>query len=259
MRARQAEWRTENGMTVEAVAEGQTRIELAATFRIAAKLGWHESVANHFSASVSDDGATFLMNPRWRMFDLVTAGELLLLDANDETIMDGENPPDPTAWCIHGSIHAAVPSARVLMHCHPPYATALAGLEDPTIQPIDQNTARFFDRVAYDLEFGGIADDVEEGRRLATVMQGHSVMMMGNHGVMVSAPTVAHAFEEMYYLERACRTMVLAYATGRPLAIIDDELAAKVSKAWLNFAGMGDAHLAQQMDILDRDDPSYRQ
>src|ERR1700721_2135271 len=44
-----------------------------------------------------------------------------------------------------------------------------------------------------------------------------AVLMMGNHGVLVVGGTVAEAFDLLYSLERACRTLVLAYSTGRPL------------------------------------------
>lgn len=44
------------------------RVEPAAALRLAAKFGWHESVANHFSAAVSGDGKQLLLNPRWQHF-----------------------------------------------------------------------------------------------------------------------------------------------------------------------------------------------
>lgn len=238
--------------------EERIRIELAAAFRLAVHEGWHESVANHFSAAVSDDGRTFLMNPRWKHFGEIRASKLLLLDADDASVMDGPDAPDPSAWAIHGQIHAATPRARVLLHLHPPYATAIASLADPTILPIDQNTARFFGEVAYDLEFGGIADDTDEGRRLAGVLGDKSVLMMGNHGVTTVGRTVAEAFESMYYLERACQNLVLAYSTGQPLRLLDDELATKVATGWKRFSGLGDAHFAQRMAQLDRTEPDYR-
>ncbi|MCP4223168.1 MAG: hypothetical protein GY773_07505, partial [Actinomycetia bacterium] len=136
--------------------------------------------------------------------------------------------------------------------------TALAGLADPTIYPIDQNTARFHDRVAYDLNFGGMADDAAEAQRLGGVMADKPILLMGNHGVAVAAPTVAEAFEDLYYFERACKTMILAYATQQPLSILTDEIARKVTTSWEAFNGMGPAHLRQQMELLDRDDPPYR-
>ncbi len=236
------------------------RLELAACFRIFAELGWHESVANHFSAAIDDSGHRFLMNPRWRHFSLVRASELLELDARDdaEEVLARPDAPDVSAWCIHGAIHANVPTARVLLHLHPPYTTAIASLEDPTIHPIDQNTAQFFGEVAYDREFGGLGDSMAEGRRLAEVLGDRRVLMMGNHGVLVAGQTVAEAFESMYYVETACRNLALAYGTGQPLSILPDELAAKVAKATKNFAGMAPAHLEQRMELLDRVDSSYR-
>ena len=109
--------------------EWQLRVDLAAAFRLAVHFDWHESVANHFSAAVSDDGKTFLLNPKWKHFGSVKASELLCLHADDKDIMNQPDAPEPSAWCIHGAIHAAVPHARVLLHCHPPYATALACLK----------------------------------------------------------------------------------------------------------------------------------
>ena len=85
-----------------------------------------------------------------------------------------------------------------------------------------------------------------------------SVLMMGNHGVTVAGPTVAEAFESMYYLERACQTLVLAYGTGRPLNVLDDDMAATVAKGWKAFTAMGPAHFAQRMADLDRHEPDYR-
>ena len=169
--------------------EWQLRVDLAAAFRLAVHFDWHESVANHFSAAVSDDGKTFLLNPKWKHFGSVKASELLCLHADDKDIMNQPDAPEPSAWCIHGAIHAAVPHARVLLHCHPPYATALACLKDPSIKAIDQNTARFHNRVAVDLNFGGIADDEDEGRRIAASLGNYSIMMMGNHGVSVVGET----------------------------------------------------------------------
>ena len=82
--------------------------------------------------------------------------------------------------------------------------------------------------------------------------------MMGNHGVAVGGATIAEAFETLYYLERACQTLVLAYSTGQPLSVLSDDMAAKVAKGWKQFSGMGQAHLDQWMEVLDKEDPSYR-
>lgn len=238
--------------------EWKLRVDLAAAFRLAVHFDWHESVANHFSAAISSDGKTFLLNPRWQHFSTIRASDLLLLHADDSEVMDRENAPDPSAWCIHGAIHAQVPHAKVLLHCHPPYATALSGLKDPSLKPIDQNTARFYNRIAVDLEFGGIADDTAEGQRIASAFGNHSIMMMGNHGVSVAAATVAEAFDQLYFFERAARTMVLAYSTGQPLNELSPEIAEKTASGWEQYDDMGIAHFEALKAMLDESDASYK-
>src|SRR5215470_16206549 len=96
--------------------EREGRRDLAAAFRWAARLGYQEAVANHFSLAVSDDGTRFLMNPNGRAFSRVKASELLLLDANTQEVLSGEGPADPTAWYIHSRIHAGLRHARCILH-----------------------------------------------------------------------------------------------------------------------------------------------
>jgi ribulose-5-phosphate 4-epimerase/fuculose-1-phosphate aldolase len=89
-------------------------------------------------------------------------------------------------------------------------------------------------------------------------MVGNSVMMMDNHGVTVVGETVAHAFEELYYLERACRNVVLALSTGRPPRVMGDALASSIAERWTRFTDQGVAHFVEQKALLDRHDPGYR-
>ena len=237
--------------------EWQLRVDLAAAFRLAVDFGWHEAIANHFSLAVSPDGKKFLMNPRWMHFSRIRASDLQLLDAADPETMNRPDAPDPSAWCIHGNMHANLPQARCLLHVHSPYATAIACLADPEIKPIDQNTARFYNRVTVDLGFGGIADDQAEGERLVCALGNGNRMMMGNHGVLIAAETVAQAFDDLYYLERACQTLVLAYSTGQKLNVMPAELAEKTARGWENYKDSAFVHFAEMKRILDAKDPSY--
>lgn len=241
----------------QAQAEWSLRINLAAAFRLAVQFDWHEAVANHFSLAVSPDGRKFLMNPRWRHFSRIRASDLLLLDADDDSIMHTEDAPDTTAWCIHGRLHRALPQARCILHLHTPYATAIATLADPEIKPIDQTTARYFNRVAYDMHYGGIADSTAEGDRLAAALGNHSTMMMGQHGILVVGDTVADAFDRLYYLERACKTLVLAYSTCQPLNVMSNDLAEATARAWEADTEQPLAHFDELKRGLDASDPSY--
>lgn len=218
------------------------RQDLAAAFRICHQMGWSESVGNHFSAAVSEDGARFLLNPRWKHFATIRPEDLLLLDSGDETVLDGPDAPDASAWCVHGTLHRKKPEAKVILHCHSPYATALSCLADPTVVPIDNNTARFYGRTAYDLDFGGIADAEEEGERLADSLGDKSVLVMGNHGVTVVGETVADAYEDLYFFEKAAQTLILARSSGENLSVLSDAVAQNTADGWRAYRGMAARH-----------------
>jgi ribulose-5-phosphate 4-epimerase/fuculose-1-phosphate aldolase len=221
--------------------ETALRRDLTDAFRICHRLGWSESVGNHFSAAVSPDGQQFLLNRKWQHFDTIRLDDLLLLDSRETGTPEGV---DASAWCVHGTLHRRLPEARVVLHVHTPYATALACLADPTMVPIDNNTARFYGRTAYDLSFGGISDATEEGERLAEALGGKSILVMGNHGVSVVGDTVADAFEDLYFFEKAAQTLILARSSGQPLAVLSDAVAQNTADGWRAYRGMAQEHFA---------------
>lgn len=235
----------------------EARIDLAAAFRWVARLNMHEGIANHFSVVVNDDGSQFLVNPKHRHFSRIRACDLLLLDADDPTTMDRPDAPDPTAWCIHGAMHRRNPNIRCLLHLHPKYATALASLKDASMPAIDQNTARFYGRITFDDGFSGMGLG-DEAERLATTLGNKPVLLMGNHGVMVTGPSVARALDELYYFERACETLITALSSGRTLNILADDVARRTCHEWLDYPDLGDSHLREIRAILDEEEPDYR-
>lgn len=238
-------------------AEWELRAELAAAFRLADRFGWTESVGNHFSAVVPGGGSTFLMNPFWMHFSEIRASDLMRLDWTETDRMDKPDPPDLSGWCIHSRIHAMNAAARVVLHVHTPFATTLACLQDPVLKPVDQLTARFVDRVAYDVDFDDVPISTQEGDRLAAKIGSKSILVMGNHGVTACGPTVADAFEELYLFERACRTLVLAYGTRQPLKVLPHDVARRVARGWDGCSEMGRFHFAQLRLGLDRTQPDY--
>ena len=235
----------------------QERVDLACAFRWTARLNMHEGIANHFSLSVSDDGSQFLVNPNGRHFSRIRASDLLLLNANDPDTMNRPDAPERTAWAIHGAIHRNVPHARCVLHIHSRYATVLASLQDSSMPPIDQNTMRFYGRIAIDEGFGGMGLG-DEAERLSTCIGDKPVLVMGNHGVLFVGDTVAEAFDLMYYFERACRTLITAYMTGRELRIVSDAVARETARQWQEYCDAPAMHLNELKAILDREEPDYR-
>ncbi len=235
------------------------RAALAAAFRWAARYGWHEATANHFSLAVAGAGARFLVNPP-KHFSRIRASDLLLLDADDPSGADGPGAPDPTAWGLHGALRRTCPQARCALHAHPKYATVLAGLADSRPPPIDQNSAAFFNRVIVDDGYTGMAFE-DEGARIARLFQNSPqarVMIMGNHGVLVIGDSVAEAFDRFYYFERAAETVVTAYMTGQPLRRMPDAVAEKTAQDWERYPTDAAAlHFAELRAILDAEGSDY--
>ena len=234
------------------------RVDLAAALRWAARLNLHEAVANHFSLAVNEAGTRFLVNPNRRHFSRVRASDLLEIDATDPAALDRPDAPDATAWGLHGALHRRVPHARCAMHVHSPFATVLACLDDPRLPPLDQNACMFYGRQAIDTQYGGLALE-EEGARCAELLSDPSlsVLVMGNHGVMVIGETVAQAFDRLYYFERAAETYIRALQTGRPLRILSEAVAAKTAAELESEPAGGAAHLAELKAILDAEGSDY--
>ncbi|MFV0460544.1 MAG: class II aldolase/adducin family protein [Actinomycetales bacterium] len=236
---------------------GELRRRLAAAFRWAARLDLHEAVANHFSVATDASGRWFLMNPVGAHFSRVRASTLALVDSAAETA-----PPhvDPTAWFLHGQIHRLAPSARVIMHTHMPYATTLACLRDYEFSMLDQNACRFHGRIGYDRSYAGMALDEGEGERVAKMLaDGSQVLFLGNHGVVVVGDTIAETFDRLYYLEKACQVQVLALSTGRDLSIVPEDVAALAAEQWAEYPDVADNHFTALLEILDEEEPAYRE
>ncbi|WP_428927416.1 class II aldolase and adducin N-terminal domain-containing protein [Marinibacterium sp. SX1] len=236
----------------------QERVDLAAAFQWTVRLDMHEAVANHFSLAVNEDGTKFLMNPNQMHFARITASSLLEIDANDPSTMEGPNAPDPTAWGLHGTLHRLCPHARCAMHVHSIHATVLASLADSRLLPIDQNSAMFFNRQAIDENYGGLAFE-EEAKRCAELLSDpkKTVLIMGNHGIMVIGQTVAETFNRMYYFERAAETYIRALQTGQPLRVLSDEVAEKTAAEIETYPQQADRHLAEVKLLLDAEGSNY--
>ena len=204
------------------------RADLALALRAAAHHGLGEGVCNHFSVELPDHSGRFLLNPRGLLWSEVRPDDVVLVDGHGERLA-GQRQVEPTAMFIHAAVHRIAAKACVL-HTHMPFATALTLTAERGLDTtLSQNAMRFHGRIAIDAHYNGLALDASEGERIARAMAGADVAFLGNHGVIVCGERVDHAYDDLYYLERACMHQVLAQQTGRPLAPVAPELAALVS------------------------------
>jgi ribulose-5-phosphate 4-epimerase/fuculose-1-phosphate aldolase len=229
---------------------------LTAALRAAARFGLNEGVCNHFSFELAPE--RYLINPQGLHWSELTARDMLLIDG-DGHVLDGRHPLEPTAFFIHSWIHRLNPQAKAVLHTHMPYATALTLVDGGRLAWCNQNALRFWNRVAYDDSYRGLALDADEGRRIASQLEGKDVMFMASHGVTVVAPTLAWAFDDLYYLERACLHQALAcsLAGAAPLRRVPDAICAEVARQVAGERQQSDLFFASIKRMLDRDEPGW--
>jgi ribulose-5-phosphate 4-epimerase/fuculose-1-phosphate aldolase len=133
-------------------------------------------------------------------------------------------------------------------------------VEGPPLAWAGQTALKFHGRTIVDEEYGGLALDEREGDRIADSMGSADVVFMRNHGVMVVGASIAEAWDDLYYLERACEAQRLALSTGRPLKPVSPEMAARTAAQMRD----GDAesarlHLESVKRTLDREAPGWRE
>jgi len=229
----------------------RAREDLAAAYRLCQRFALNEGIDNHLTLAVPGADDRFLLIPYGLHWSEVTASALLIVDADGNTV-EGHGFVEPTAFFIHAAIHKARRDARCVMHTHMPYALALAMIEGGRLEMAEQNALRFFGRIAYDDSYGGGAYGWDEGGRIAAAMGAADVLFMANHGVTVARATVAAAWEDLYYLEQACRAQVLAMSTGRPLKRVPDAIAAEVAASVRAEATGRSANIERHFEALKR-------
>jgi ribulose-5-phosphate 4-epimerase/fuculose-1-phosphate aldolase len=207
----------------------EARIDLSAALRWAAHLGLNEGVCNHFSFEVAAN--LYIINPQGLHWSEVMPDDILLIDGNGK-ILEGKHSLEPTAFFIHSWIHRLNPQAKCVLHTHMPFTTALTLVDGGRLEWCNQNALRFYDRIAYDDTYNGVALDEAEGERIARQLQGKDVMLMASHGVTVVGKTIAWAFDDLYYLERAAMHQTLAQqaAGAKLLRKIPPAMCIKVAK-----------------------------
>jgi ribulose-5-phosphate 4-epimerase/fuculose-1-phosphate aldolase len=241
-------------------AQRQARIDLAACHRLAARFALNEGIDNHLTLLVPGRAERFYLAPFGLLWSEVKASDLMELDFSG-SVVAGRGLVEDTALYIHLSVHRLKPAARCVLHTHMPYATALGMLAEPRLEMAGQNAIGFYDDIAW-VDYRGLALDYGEGERLARALGDKSVLMLRNHGVLVTAGSAAEAFERLYFLERACQLQLLALASGQPLGILPAAVVQATREQFRGCATVGgvertELHFQALKRLLDRSEPDY--
>ena len=235
----------------------QARIDLAACLRMAARLGLEEGICNHFSAVVPGHPDLFLVNRLGWSFHEASASNLLICDF-DGHVVSGDGEPEATAFYIHARLHKMQPRIGAAFHTHMPNATALSMLEGEPLVWAGQTALKFYGRTVVDETYNGLALDELEGDRIASVLGANDILFMKNHGVMVCAPNIAEAWDDLYYLERAADVQLRAMSTGRTLLPVPEDVASMTARQMREGDPASAAlHLESIKRMLDSQSPGY--
>jgi ribulose-5-phosphate 4-epimerase/fuculose-1-phosphate aldolase len=170
-------------------AEWQTRVDLAAAYRLVALFGWDDIIFTHLTAKIAGTDH-FLINPYGVMFDEVTASSLVKVNLQGEKVMASKYDIIPAGFLIHSTVHAARPDAHYVMH------------------------------------YEGIALQDAERVTLARDLGDKQFLMLRNHGILTTGRSAADAFLALHKFETACMIQVRAQVGGDGLITIPDEVLA---------------------------------
>lgn len=238
--------------------EWDTRVQLAAAYRLTHRYGWATTlIYNHISARVPGPDEHFLLNPMGLRYDEVTASNLVKIDLEGNILDDTDYGINQAGYCIHSAIHAVMPERHCVLHTHTEAGMAVSSLEEG-LMFTNQDSLMFYGNVAYH-DFEGIAVDLEERERLVRDLGDNMVMILRNHGLLVTARTIGEAFTLAFFLEKVCSAQLKMMASGGTVRELPDAVKQHTADQYkLNERAMGDQEWPALMRELDAVDTAYR-
>ncbi len=204
--------------------EWQTRVDLAAAYRLVALFHWDDLIYTHISARVPGPGHAFLINPYGMMFEEITASSLVKVDTDGRKLDDSPHPVNPAGFTIHSAVHAAREDAQCVLHTHTLNGVAVSAQADGVL-PISQHSIFVLSSLGYH-DYEGVALRDDEKPRLVRDLGANNFLMLRNHGLLTVGSSIADAFQAMYFFEATCAIQVRAQAGGGGLTKIHPEIIA---------------------------------
>jgi ribulose-5-phosphate 4-epimerase/fuculose-1-phosphate aldolase len=235
--------------------EWNTRVDLAACYRIIAHYGWDDLIATHISARVPGEDDAFLINDFGLLFEEITASSLVKVSLSGEVLGRVDRKVNPAGFTIHSAVYAVRDDVGAAIHLHTVDGMAVSTSADGLL-PLTQTAMTVYGDIAYH-DFEGVALDLSEREHLQEHLGLKNLMILRHHGTMSVGDSIPTAFVRIYQLEKACSAQVRALATRGELATVDPAAVAKTSQP----GGMGPFGTLAWPAVrrkLDRLDPSYR-
>lgn len=204
--------------------EWQARCELAALYRMVAHFRMTDLIDTHITLRIPGPEHHFLINQYGVIFDRMRASDLVRIDQHGNVVDEafGDRRVNAAGFVIHSAIHMARPEMQCVIHTHTSAGIAVSAQEQGLL-PISQHALKFYGKLAYH-QYEGIALSLDERERLIADLGTHKAMILRNHGLLAGGASVAEAFHEIHFLERACQAQVQALAGGSKLIYPSEEV-----------------------------------
>ncbi len=197
--------------------EWETRVDLAAAYRLVAHYGWDDLIFTHISARVPGPDHHFLINPYGLMFSEICASNLVKVDLDGNVVEPTPYFVNPAGFTIHSAVHAAREDARCVIHLHTVAGVAVS-CQEHGLLPLNQTAIRFHGRIGYH-DYEGPAINLDERERIVESLGEHDALIMRSHGLLTCGPNIPQAFNTLYQLEMSCRGQVDAMAARTELTM----------------------------------------
>lgn len=235
--------------------EWAARVDLAALYRLVALYGWDDMVDTHISARVPGPEHHFLINPYSMFFEEITASSLVKIDLDGNIVSQTPYKVNPAGFTIHSAVHANVPNANYVMHLHTDQGVAVSSQKEGLL-PLGQHSQIVRPNLAYH-DYEGIALNHDERERLIADMGKKPMMILRNHGTLATGRTAAECWNNMFFLERACKQQVMALSAGRENVLIAPEAAQAVVAEQIRMPNPARSFWPACLRKLDRELPGY--
>jgi ribulose-5-phosphate 4-epimerase/fuculose-1-phosphate aldolase len=245
---------------VVSAAERQARVDLAACYRLVAHFGMSDLIYNHITARVPDSKDDhILINPYGMMYNEVTASNLVTINLDGEIIYN-PNPDfgiNQAGYVIHSAVHRAREDVSCVIHTHTRAGMAVSAMECGLL-PITQTSMRFHGISYHNYE--SVAIDLDEQSRLVADLGNQTAMILRNHGLLTVGPSIAQAFNTLYWLEMACKAQVDALSSGVKLTIPPKEVIEKTHHLYQPHVRrpFGEMEWPAMLRIVEKLDPGYK-
>jgi len=239
--------------------EWQVRVDLAACYRVIAMYGWDDLIFTHISARVPGPDEHFLINAYGMLFEEMTASSLIKVDLHGNKILESPYPINPAGFVIHSAVHEARHDVGCVLHTHTRAGIAVSAQVDGLL-PLSQISLLPYITLGYH-DYEGIALNDEEKPRLVADLGNNNALVLRNHGLLTTGPTIADAFLLMYALETACQTQILAQSTAGDLRLVPQAIVDGIqAQADQVLQGLGGKLVwPGLLRKLDRADSSFRE